>query len=223
MTKKCLRVPKRLVSFLAEGELDGVALGCEWSHLRPWLFNWPRGQLIRGPRHRIREQRRGWRRNRGNTCRLVFARKALRQDCFDLSLCLASGGGQQIVRVFRSQVSRQQCRTAEMKPAIGNGIKQGRTLTSLACHSYPLERGVLRQSQHNHTVRMHRSMRRREEQPARIDLREVREQVGSGGAVLRHMRCEIPQQHLVIEMGKCVSIHSSPARASAASGRGGDE
>jgi hypothetical protein len=161
--------------------------------LREWQINTPRGVLVVGiARH--------GRRQRLDPGGEVRPREPLRQQVLDLGLAPVGRGGQELLGVLRGEMGRQQDHRAQVQAPLRHGRQDGREPPGGARRVDALEGPLLGEPQLAHAVRIHRRIRRRQVELASIDLGDVSEDLGGGGAIPGDQHSQITKQGLIAEM-----------------------
>jgi len=113
----------------------------------------------------------------------------------------------QLVGVFRREMRCEQAHGGQMKPAIGQGGKQGRELTSCPRRLDALRCSVLGQAQLAHAVGMHGRVAGRDVEPTRVHLGDVSQERRGGHAIVGDERSQVAKEDLVTEVGQRVFAH----------------
>jgi hypothetical protein len=87
-----------------------------------------------------------------------------------------------------------------MDAALGHHREDRGELPRLARHLDALEGGVFRQAQLLDAVVAHRRKSGRNEQPAHVDLGDVRQELRRRRAILRDARLQSAEQFVIVEM-----------------------
>ncbi len=179
----------------------------KWPHrqCRAWRTrwdNWPCGHLgSRGHRLERRHERRH-----------VGPREPLRQQQRQLRRGLAGCGGDQHLGVRGRQVRRQHQHRAQVQPPLGDRREERRALPGRAGDADALERRVLGHAQRPDAPGVHGRVRRRQVEPALVDLGQQREQRRGGGPAAGPDGVQLVDQRVIGETEVRVRRHAKHHR-----------
>ena len=157
---------------------------------------------------------------RGGAARAGAARsrEAIRDELPDARLALVRGGGDQLVHVLSAEIGRQHHHPAEVEAAFGQRLEQNRELPGGPGCTDPLARLVLRESEIADAIGVHGRIPRRQVQPPLVELGEVGEKLGGGGALATNQRGQVTNEGGVREVRERVGVHGDAPRGRNAGG-----
>ncbi len=131
------------------------------------------------------------------------------QKLLDLRLPPVRRRLEQLVRVFRREMRRQETHPGQMEPPLSQGGEEGREPPGGSGCLDPLQGTVLGEPKLVDTIRVHRRVAGRGVEPASIDLGDVGEERGRGHAILGDQRGQIAKEGRIAEMEQRVVAHQS--------------
>jgi hypothetical protein len=189
---------------LVDRHLQREALGGEGFHAcRRRRGCWIRIQL----EHPGRGVGRHERPDRG---RQIGSRREARDEDLEIGLAAVRGGGHDLVDVLLREVRAQHHDARDMEAAVGDRLEQLRKPAREASGADALEGHFAVEVQRAGAVRVHRWERRRQEELARIDLREVREQLRGVLAIAPDQSREVSEQLRIVDVIEGVRAHDLP-------------
>jgi hypothetical protein len=141
--------------------------------------------------------------------RQVGLRREARHEHLELDLGAMRGGRDDLVDVGFGEVRRQHHHAGDMQAAVGDRVQHLREAPRRTRRADALERDLVGEPQDLHAVRVHRPARGGQEELARLDLTEVREQSSRRLLIGRDQRGEVGEQRGIGDMRQDMRGHDS--------------
>ena len=167
----------------------------------------PRGMPGRVITHGIRSLLPGRRRGVSQSRRQVGLGEPLGQQMKDFIAGVVGGGLQQLVGVFGSQSGRQGHDAREVQASLGHRREDRGKLARRTGGVDPFGGCVFRETELADAVLLHARIGRRQVEPALVELGDMSEDIGIGGASPRDDCLQAAIQLAVAEVGERVAVH----------------